>query len=133
GADGPDLMKLEDLLEEWLVYFEAAFPERSDADPIPDPIRSPASAESSLDRPAGRGAAEALGGREAAYRRLREVAAYLKKIEPHSPVPFLIERAIQWGEMPFDRLFKDVVKNPDVQRHVWETLGIEELEDNSSS
>ena len=37
-------------------------------------------------------------GREDAYRQLRGIADYLARTEPHSPVPYLIYRAVEWGE-----------------------------------
>jgi len=44
--------------------------------------------------PAGSGASSGpITSRDDAYRRLREVAEYLRQIEPHSPVPPLIDRA----------------------------------------
>jgi type VI secretion system protein ImpA len=78
--------------------------------------------------PAGGGGA-AVGGpitsRDQAYRVLREVAQYLRRTEPHSPVAVLIDRAIRWGDMNFEKLFEDVVKDESVRDQVREVLGIE--------
>lgn len=43
------------------------------------------------------GGVSALGNREDAYRALERIADFLGKIEPHSPVPYLLRRAIKWG------------------------------------
>lgn len=49
--------------------------------------------------------------RENAYRKLVDIAHFLSGIEPHSPVPYLIWRAISWGRMPFDELMNELIKN----------------------
>ena len=46
--------------------------------------------------------------REEAYRRLAEVADFLLRNEPHSPVGPLLERALEWGAMPIDQLFQSL-------------------------
>lgn len=88
------------------------------------PVGNPTSA------PAGTPVAVAPSGpvvsRDDAYRKLREVAEYLRKTEPHSPVPPLIDRAIRWGNMTFENLFDDVVKNQDVRNQTKEMLGLED-------
>ena len=67
-----------------------------------------------------------IASRDDAYRKLREVAEYLRKTEPHSPVPPLIDRAVRWGNMTFENLFDDVVKNQDVRNQTREMLGLQE-------
>jgi type VI secretion system protein ImpA len=75
--------------------------------------------------PAARSAGAAgLGSREQAYRQLKEAADYLRRTEPHSPVPALVDRAIRWGEMPFNQLFKDVIRDDNARRQIIELLGL---------
>jgi len=47
-----------------------------------------------------------IESREQAYRILGEVADYLERTEPHSPTPYLIRRAISWGEMNFHKFLQ---------------------------
>jgi len=49
--------------------------------------------------------------REQAYAILGEVASYLEHIEPHSPTPYLIHRAIGWGDMSLSQVFSDILNN----------------------
>ncbi len=49
--------------------------------------------------------------REQAYAILGDVAAFLEKIEPHSPTPYLIRRSITWGDMTLSQVFADAMKN----------------------
>ncbi|QGZ42667.1 type VI secretion system protein ImpA [Pseudoduganella flava] len=45
-----------------------------------------------------------------AYATLDALAAYLMEIEPHSPVPFLIRRALHWGAMPLPELIAEIIR-----------------------
>ena len=37
-----------------------------------------------------------------ALRRLEALAVYFRRTEPHSPVSYLVQRAVRWGEMPLE-------------------------------
>lgn len=69
-------------------------------------------------------ASGAIATRQDALARLREVAEFFRRTEPHSPLSHLIERAVRWGGMSFEELLRDVVKSNDALAQVWETLGI---------
>lgn len=79
--------------------------------------------------PAGSGATSGpITNRKVAFERLREVADYLKRTEPHSPVAYLVQRAIKWGDMSLESVIAELVKNNDVRRQVYETLGLKHEE-----
>ena len=40
---------------------------------------------------------------EDAFRVLTSVADYFRRTEPHSPISFLLERAVRWGRLPLPR------------------------------
>ncbi len=46
-----------------------------------------------------------------AYRRLSEAADYLLHTEPHSPTPYLVKRAVEWGTMSLPELLQQIVRN----------------------
>jgi type VI secretion system protein ImpA len=74
---------------------------------------------------AGGGAvAGAVSGRQDALRRLADVAEYFRRTEPHSPVSYLVQRAIAWGQMPLDAWLGDVIKDGVLLENLKETLGI---------
>lgn len=50
-----------------------------------------------------------IKSRAQAYTILAEVAAYLERVEPHSPTPYLIHRAIAWGDMSLAELISDTL------------------------
>lgn len=68
-----------------------------------------------------------LKSREDAFRRLEEVAAFLRRTEPQSPIPYLIERAVTWGRLPFDQLLTELIKDQTTRGQVVELLGIKEV------
>ncbi len=74
----------------------------------------------------GNGFAGPLQSREDAFRKLQEIAVFLRRTEPQSPVPYLIERAVAWGRMPFERLLEELIKDEPSRGHVVELLGIKD-------
>lgn len=52
-----------------------------------------------------------IKSRAQAYTILAEVAAYLERVEPHSPTPYLIHRAIAWGGMSLAEVVSDTLNN----------------------
>lgn len=72
------------------------------------------------------GPAGAVRGRQDALRRLAEVADYFRRTEPHSPVSYLVQRAIAWGQMPLDAWLGDVIKDGALLESLRETLGLKQ-------
>lgn len=76
------------------------------------------------------GAPGAVGGairaRDQALAQLAQVADYFRRAEPHSPVSYLVQRAISWGQMPLDAWLHDVIKDAGTLSHLRETLGLKE-------
>ena len=52
-----------------------------------------------------------IRNRADAYRRLSEAADYLLHTEPHSPTPYLVKRAVEWGTMSLPELLQQIVRN----------------------
>jgi type VI secretion system protein ImpA len=63
--------------------------------------------------------------RNEALQQLRDVAAFFRQTEPHSPVAYLAEKAVKWGEMPLHQWLQEVVKDPGSMGHLHELLGID--------
>lgn len=72
-----------------------------------------------------------LGSRAEALRQLAQVAQYFQRTEPHSPVAYLVQRAIKWGQMPLEIWLADVIKDGAVLGHLRETLGLNTPADES--
>ncbi len=74
----------------------------------------------------GRGIATgAVRDRRDALQRLAEVAAYFQRAEPHSPVAYLVQRAVKWGNMPLESWLTDVIKDENVLAQLRQTLGFD--------
>jgi type VI secretion system protein ImpA len=65
-----------------------------------------------------------LQGREEAYRQLQRIADYLARTEPHSPVPYLIYRAVEWGHKPLRELLAELIDSDAEARRLWSLLGV---------
>ncbi|MGH7916470.1 MAG: type VI secretion system protein TssA [Candidatus Binataceae bacterium] len=63
-----------------------------------------------------------------ALRRLEAVAAYFQRTEPQSPVSYLVQRAVRWGQMPLEQWLTDVISDQGVLAHIRETLGLNKPE-----
>ena len=71
--------------------------------------------------------------RSDALQRLEAVAAYFRRTEPHSPVAYLVERAVRWAGMPLEEWLREVVKSGDTLGYVKEHLGITDHSTDRSS
>jgi type VI secretion system protein ImpA len=93
----------------------------------PDPVAMEDFVEGTDEPGAGARKGPASGpfaGRQEALRRLAEVAEYFRSTEPHSPVSYLLERAIRWGQIPLESWLDEVVKDQSVLAQIRETLGL---------
>jgi type VI secretion system protein ImpA len=68
------------------------------------------------------------GSRQQAYQMLANAADILASIEPHSPVPYLIRRAVELGRLPFPELIQAFVREQNVLETMFRELGIEKKE-----
>ncbi len=67
-----------------------------------------------------------LSTREDIYHALAEAADALERLEPHSPVPFLVRRAVELGALPFPMLMAALIRDSSVLSEMNRELGIKE-------
>ncbi|MBC7900173.1 MAG: type VI secretion system protein TssA [Saprospiraceae bacterium] len=72
----------------------------------------------------GSASSGAINGRRDALKRLGEIAAFFQRTEPHSPVAYLVQRAVKWGNMPLENWLQDVIKDETILFQIRETLGL---------
>ncbi|GAB7536914.1 type VI secretion system protein TssA [Burkholderia sp. 3C] len=148
GAEAPSLGKLADLLEQMRALFVGELHKRgieppgfapataapaaqaqaaSEAGGEPDAATDPASEPATdIAFAAAPGlAADVLRDRADAYARLAEIAAFLMRIEPHSPAPYLVRTATEWGRLSTPELYREVFLRLGGQLNIFEMLGIE--------
>jgi type VI secretion system protein ImpA len=84
------------------------------------------------DEVAGPGeAGRAMSSRAQVFQTIAEAARVLKQLEPHSPVPFMLERAVELGALPFPELMKVLIRNPEVLMMLSRELGIKGMGEES--
>lgn len=68
-------------------------------------------------------ASGAIQSRQDALKRLGDIADFFRKTEPHSPISYLLLRAVKWGNMPLESWLQDVIKDETVIFQIRQTLG----------
>ncbi|QEL19453.1 type VI secretion system protein TssA [Limnoglobus roseus] len=63
--------------------------------------------------------------REDAYRQLADAATLLQRLEPHSPIPYMIQRAVALGRLPFPELMKVIIRDASIVEQMSRELGLE--------
>ncbi|WP_202921353.1 type VI secretion system protein TssA [Anatilimnocola aggregata] len=95
---------------------------------VSDPQEASSAGESPSETYSGsnNGHSGPVRSRAEALEKLREIADFLRQAEPHSPVSYLIQRAIAWSEMPFEKLLLELVQDQNARALINNTLGIKE-------
>jgi type VI secretion system protein ImpA len=62
--------------------------------------------------------------RTEAYATLEALADYLSEVEPHSPTPFLIRRAVNWGRMSLPEVIAEIIREEGDVSRLFNVLGI---------
>ena len=66
----------------------------------------------------------AVAARNAIYTQLRNTAELLIQLEPHSPIPYLIRKAVELGELSYPQLMARLVEDPAVLMQIRRELGL---------
>ena len=64
-------------------------------------------------------------GRMEAYLQLEAIADYLAHIEPHSPVPSVLKRMVEWGNMSTSDLYRQLFVQGNGQINIFDLLGLD--------
>ena len=67
-----------------------------------------------------------VNSRAQVYQQLAQAAALLQRLEPHSPIPYLINRAVELGALSFPDLMRQLIRDSDVLTSMNRELGIKE-------
>jgi type VI secretion system protein ImpA len=138
GRDAPSFAALIDILSRAGQLVEKLLKDRGIELNLAPVAPSPAAPEIADAQPAGAvmtptsqdSSSAALrttpATRDEAFTMLASVAQFFKNTEPQSPVPYLIERAIKWGNMPLEGWLNDVIKDSNVVDSIRDVLGTKE-------
>ena len=126
----PGLGKLKKSLEDVQTQVKKLLEEKrlEEPDEIEERIDEEESVgnEASLTDKSGIAVSSAGGtiqNRKDALRRLSDLAEFFQKTEPHSPVSYLVQRAVKWGNMPLETWLQDVIKDESILSQLRQTLG----------
>jgi type VI secretion system protein ImpA len=65
-----------------------------------------------------------LASKESALRAVSDIAGYFRRTEPHSPVAYLLERAVAWANMPLEQWLAEVVRDDGTLSSIRERVGL---------
>ena len=65
-----------------------------------------------------------LASKEAALRALNDIAGFFRRTEPHSPVAYLLDRAVTWANMPLEQWLAEVVRDESTLSSIRERVGL---------
>jgi type VI secretion system protein ImpA len=125
GDQAPGYRGLAQIIESLLILVEefiAMHPQQPTAEPAAAsamPVAANADVATAAPQPLGEPAS-----REEAYRQLLLIAQYLARTEPHSPVPYLIRRGVEWGNKPLSELLNELISADAESRRLWTLLGV---------
>lgn len=138
GAEAPSFAGLADMLTRASQLAEKLLKDRgvelhpaavAQPEPVPTPVAAtePGDAMTSPTQAAAPAAMRTTPlTRDEAFTMLAGIAQFFKQSEPQSPVPYLIERAIKWGNMPLEGWLSDVIKDSNVVDNIRDVLGTRE-------
>jgi type VI secretion system protein ImpA len=125
GAEAPSMQAIEGILQQILTLVEAELHKRGVSSGTPPAAQEEAAPEAPVAAaPAGMPNG-AIRDRAEAYARLAETAEYLMRLEPHSPVPYLVRRATEWGRLNTVELYNELFLRLQGQLNIFEMLGLE--------
>lgn len=120
GAAAPRLDLLSSQVSDILRVLQTELQKREPATVIePSPVPAP---DAPAPPPAPR-----FRNRADAYACLAEAAAYLAEVEPHSPTPYLVKRAVEWGNMNTGALYQELFIRLGGQLSIFDMVGSDML------
>lgn len=67
--------------------------------------------------------------REDAFRKLIEISVFFRKTEPHSPISYILERAVKWGDLPLEDLIRELIPDNSARDTYGSLTGIKTEDD----
>lgn len=70
-----------------------------------------------------------INNRAEAFKKLKEISDFFRRTEPHSPISYIIERAVNWGDMPLESLIKELIPDPSARNVFGSLTGVKTEDD----
>lgn len=130
--DAPSIRNITDILEECLgavnhiaklkLPSDDAEGEGDDAEGESSPTEGGSSAASTGKKAAARGP---VASREEAFKQLMEISQFFRKTEPHSPISYVLQKAVKWGNMSLGELMAELITDQSSRDHFCDLTGVE--------
>ncbi len=62
--------------------------------------------------------------REDAFKKLLEISEFFRKTEPHSPISYMLERVVKWGDLPLESLIRELIPDSSARDYYGSLTGI---------
>ena len=133
GRDAPNLAPIEDALKKiQQIYAKVAAAKGIGG--IAAPVEEGAGEGATYAAPVAGGgggggvaldlSAGSLASKEAALRALGEIAGFFRRTEPHSPVAYLLDRAVYWANMPLEQFLAELIRDEGTLSSIRERVGL---------
>ncbi|HCI48712.1 MAG TPA: type VI secretion system protein TssA [Holosporales bacterium] len=132
GADGPSLYHAQDKIQEFINFFEQTLaarhqPQENVSVKLEAGEEEENASSSENTPPAANTNVHVdmvMNSRSDAYALINQAADYLEKLDPHSPSPHLIKRAIRWSNLDLKNLLQEMIKDPSSLEDLKHLLGM---------
>ncbi len=123
-SDSLSMSRLQQVIRTLHKYAENCLRSRNISNDNQPEKEKPMSNKKAAPKPNKRNPLNSISSRQEAYQILAKVADYLEQAEPHSPTPYLVKKAIAWGEMNLSELLHEFIKNNMDLAHIQKWLGM---------
>jgi len=93
--------------------------------PAPPAAASPQETAADSDAVSAGPAPRVIRDRAEAYALLEQVASFLQETEPHSPVPCLVRRAAEWGQLSAAELYQELFVRRGGHVHIFDVMDLD--------
>ncbi len=121
ASEAPGLTSVREALNDCRALAQQILQKKGGAAPA-----APAGTEAATGAPAENPVEKKMATRADVYSTIAQAAAVLQQLEPHSPIPYLLNRAVDLGNLPFPELMKNLILNADVVKLMNRELGIKD-------
>jgi len=118
GADAPPTSRIYAKLQECLNAVQSISKKNLQMLNVENVSTTPEVVNTPIDLPM-------KGERELVLQSMLKAANFFRQTEPHSPLPFLLERAVRWGKMPLPALWRELIQDEQSWNQVCHLTGIE--------
>ena len=126
GEDSPSLTSLSDLLSQIRDTLADQVKNRGVLSSLSDPTEEISTMKLNEESVESRGETDGpIRDRQQAYAHLSAAAEFLMQDDPHSPVPYLVYKAIDWGRLNTAELYGELFVQCGGVLNIFDLLGLE--------